>query len=106
MELGCTFFDTALAYGNGKSEQLLAQVLARHRDKTLRVATKVPPKNLRWPALAEYPLDDVFPADHIRASTEISLDQPRALESWTCSNFTCGPTRGPKTIAGSAPLTI
>jgi aryl-alcohol dehydrogenase-like predicted oxidoreductase len=73
VELGCTFFDTALAYGNGKSEQLLAQVLARHRTKTLRVATKVPPKNLRWPALADYPLDDVFPADHIRASTETSL---------------------------------
>ena len=73
IELGCTFFDTALAYGNGKSEQLLAQVLARHRDKTLRVATKVPPKNGRWPALAAYPLDDVFPADHIRACTETSL---------------------------------
>jgi aryl-alcohol dehydrogenase-like predicted oxidoreductase len=60
-------------YGNGKSEQLLAQVLARHRDKRLRVATKVPPKNLRWPALAEYPLEEVFPADHIRVSTETSL---------------------------------
>ena len=73
IELGCTFFDTALAYGNGKSEQLLAQVLARHRDTTLRVATKVPPKNGRWPALAEYPLEEVFPADHIRACTETSL---------------------------------
>ena len=71
--LGCTFFDTALAYGNGKSEKLLAQVLARHRDQTLRVATKVPPKNLRWPALPEYALTDVFPAEHIRQSTEISL---------------------------------
>jgi aryl-alcohol dehydrogenase-like predicted oxidoreductase len=77
VDLGCTFFDTALAYGNGKSEQLLAQVLARHRGKPLRVATKVPPKNLRWPALAEYPLDEVFPADHIRASTETSLKNLR-----------------------------
>lgn len=73
VELGCTFFDTALAYGNGKSERLLRQVLGRHKDKTLRVATKVPPKNLRWPALVEYPLTDVFPPDHILASTEISL---------------------------------
>lgn len=72
--LGCTFFDTALAYGNGKSEQLLGQVLARHRDKTtIRVATKIPPGNLRWPALASYPLEDVFSADHIRRSTETSL---------------------------------
>ena len=73
IELGCTFFDTALAYGSGKSEQLLAQVLTRHRDKTLRVATKVPPKNGRWPALPEYPIADVFPSDHIRRSTETSL---------------------------------
>src|SRR6188474_3270926 len=73
VELGCTFFDTALAYGMGKSETLLGQVLARHRDKRLIVATKIPPKNLKWPALASYALDDVFPADHIRRSTEISL---------------------------------
>jgi aryl-alcohol dehydrogenase-like predicted oxidoreductase len=38
------------------------------------VATKVPPKNLRWPALASYRLDEVFPADHIREYTEKSLE--------------------------------
>jgi len=71
--LGCTFFDTALAYGDGKSEQLFAPVLRRHRDKTLRVATKIPPKNKRWPGLPSYAIEDVFPADYIRQSTEISL---------------------------------
>jgi aryl-alcohol dehydrogenase-like predicted oxidoreductase len=71
--LGCTFFDTALAYGNGKSEELLARVLRRHRGAPLVVATKVPPKNYRWPARANYALEDVFPADHVRASTETSL---------------------------------
>jgi aryl-alcohol dehydrogenase-like predicted oxidoreductase len=71
--LGCTFFDTALAYGNGKSEQLLGQVLARHRGAKVTVATKIPPKNMRWPALESYALEDVFPADHIRRSTETSL---------------------------------
>src|SRR6187401_3569544 len=84
--LGCTFFDTALAYGNGKSEQLLGQVLARHRDKTLRIATKVPPKNLKWPAKAEYPLADVFPADHIRQCTETSLAL-RGLQSVDLQQF-------------------
>jgi aryl-alcohol dehydrogenase-like predicted oxidoreductase len=73
IELGCTFFDTALAYGNGKSEQLLARVLPRHRDKPLRVATKIPPKNTRWPGHPDYLLADVFPADYIRQSTETSL---------------------------------
>ena len=71
--LGCTFFDTALAYGSGRSETLLGRVLARHRDRTLIVATKVPPMNGRWPAMPEYALADVFPADHIRRSTETSL---------------------------------
>ena len=71
--LGCTFFDTALAYGNGKSEQLWRAVLARHRGAGLITATKIPPKNLQWPAKASSPLEDVYPADHIRRSTEISL---------------------------------
>ena len=71
--LGCTFFDTALAYGDGKSEQLLGRVLARHRDRTLVVATKVPPKNLKWPGAASDGAADAFPADHIRRSTERSL---------------------------------
>lgn len=70
---GCTFFDTALAYGDGKSEQLLGEVLTRHRGKKLIVATKIPPMNRKWPALDSYTLDEVFPADHIRKSTEISL---------------------------------
>ena len=73
VELGCTFFDTALAYGQGKSEQLLGRVLAKHRDQHFIVATKIPPGNLKWPALDEYRLEDVFSADHIRRSTETSL---------------------------------
>jgi aryl-alcohol dehydrogenase-like predicted oxidoreductase len=76
IELGCTFFDTALAYGNGKSEQLLGRVLARHTNRRLNrliIATKVPPKNLRWPASAEFDLEDCYPADHIRRATETSL---------------------------------
>ena len=31
-------------------------------------------RTCKWPALPEYALDDVFPADHIRQSTEISLE--------------------------------
>jgi aryl-alcohol dehydrogenase-like predicted oxidoreductase len=74
VELGCTFFDTALAYGNGRSEQLLGKVLARHRSVQLRVATKIPPLNLKWPALPSYAIKEVFPPDHIRRSTEASLE--------------------------------
>ena len=71
--LGCTFFDTALAYGDGKSEQLLAAVLARHVNRRLVVATKIPPKNRKWPGVASDPVSAVFPPDYIRESTETSL---------------------------------
>ncbi len=74
IELGCNFFDTAWAYGDGHSEKLLAETLRRHRGKQLYVATKIPPKNRRWPAKPEYTLDDVFPADYIREYTEKSLE--------------------------------
>src|SRR5438045_4705304 len=56
--LGCNFFDTAWAYGLGKSEQLLGNALrtmapsAGHSRAI--VATKIPPKNMKWPAKAEY----------------------------------------------------
>lgn len=69
MDLGCNFFDTALAYGLGKSEQLLAKA----KRPGIIVATKIPPKNGKWPALASYALEDVFPADYIRECTETSL---------------------------------
>jgi aryl-alcohol dehydrogenase-like predicted oxidoreductase len=71
--LGCNFFDTAWAYGDGHSERLLGRTLARHPDKRLYVATKIPPRNRRWPARPEYPLEDVYPPDYIREYTELSL---------------------------------
>lgn len=73
VELGCNVFDTAWAYGDGRSERLLAETIRRHPDQRLYVATKVPPKNRRWPATAEYRLDETFPPDHIREYTEKSL---------------------------------
>jgi aryl-alcohol dehydrogenase-like predicted oxidoreductase len=73
VELGCTFFDTAWAYGDGRSERLLGALLTRHAGKRLYVATKIPPKNRQWPARDRFALDDVFPADYIREYTERSL---------------------------------
>ena len=74
IELGCNFFDTAWAYGDGHSEKLLGETLRRHRAKELYIATKIPPKNRRWPARPEYALDEVFPAGYIREYTEKSLE--------------------------------
>jgi aryl-alcohol dehydrogenase-like predicted oxidoreductase len=86
--LGCTFFDTAWVYGHGKSEQLLGEALRSAARSTPRrsplesrteggdivIATKIPPKNMKWPAKAEYPAADGYPRDHIREYTEKSLE--------------------------------
>ena len=40
VELGCNFFDTAWAYGAGRSERLLGRLLARHPDRRLYTATR------------------------------------------------------------------
>ena len=71
--LGCNLFDTAWAYGDGHSERLLGATLKRHPGNRLFIATKIPPKNRKWPARPEYPLADVYPPDHIREYTEKSL---------------------------------
>ena len=73
VELGCNFFDTAWAYGDGKSEKLLGETLRRHRGTRIYVATKVPPKNRQWPGRAENALDEVFPPEYLREYTEKSL---------------------------------
>ncbi len=73
VDLGCNFFDTAWAYGSGKSEMLLAQLLKQHPNKRLYTATKLPPKNRKWPSKPDYTLDEVFPTDYIREYTDYSL---------------------------------
>ena len=40
-EHGVTFFDTADAYGDGRSERILGEFLAAHPDAGLTVATKM-----------------------------------------------------------------
>jgi aryl-alcohol dehydrogenase-like predicted oxidoreductase len=81
VDLGCNFFDTAWAYGNGHSEELLGKILRANRgnascggpDKRLYVATKVPPKNRRWPSRPEYSLDESYPPDYIFEYVDKSL---------------------------------
>jgi aryl-alcohol dehydrogenase-like predicted oxidoreductase len=72
IDLGLTFIDTALGYGNGHSEKLVGQVV-RDRSETIYVATKIPPKNGQWPARAGVPANEAFPAEHVISCTEQSL---------------------------------
>jgi len=77
VELGCNFFDTAWVYGDGHSERLLGNLLREFPDRRLCVATKIPPKNMRWPARPEYALDDTFPPDHIERYLNHSMENLR-----------------------------
>src|SRR5262245_32900246 len=50
-DAGVTFFDTALAYGDGISERLIGETLrAPLASGAAVVASKIPPKNRLWPA--------------------------------------------------------
>ena len=73
IELGCNFFDTAWAYGDGLSEEILNKTLKGHPGKKLYTATKIPPKNRKWPSQPHFTLQEVFPADYIIEYTEKSL---------------------------------
>ena len=65
VDLGCNFFDTAWAYGAGKSDGLLGEIMESNPRKRLYAASKIPPANDRWPALPEYRYSEVFSAEHV-----------------------------------------
>jgi aryl-alcohol dehydrogenase-like predicted oxidoreductase len=65
IDSGCNFFDTAWAYGDGKSDGLLGEAITKNKGKRIYAASKIPPKNLRWPASPKDKYTDVFPADHV-----------------------------------------
>jgi aryl-alcohol dehydrogenase-like predicted oxidoreductase len=72
IDRGLNFIDTALAYGEGHSEQLAGEAV-RHAGQRIYVASKVPPKNRTWPARPGTPIEEVFPYDYLVESTEQSL---------------------------------
>ncbi len=72
LEIGLNFIDTALAYGEGHSERLVGQIV-RDAPAKVWIATKVPPKNLKWPAQPGVGIEEVFPRDYIIQCTEKSL---------------------------------
>jgi aryl-alcohol dehydrogenase-like predicted oxidoreductase len=72
VELGVNFFDTALAYGKGHSEELIGKLLKEHNGQ-LYVASKIPPKNFQWPAPKGLKLQEVFPKQYVIDCTNQSL---------------------------------
>ncbi len=86
VDLGCNFFDTAWGYGAGRSEALLGELVRANRAQKLYTATKIPPKNMKWPGRREFSLDDCFPPDHIEEFVHKSLENAR-LESFDLIQF-------------------
>jgi aryl-alcohol dehydrogenase-like predicted oxidoreductase len=72
IDLGLNFIDTALAYGDGHSEQLVGQAV-RESGQPIRISTKIPPRNRLWPARAGIDIEEVFPYQYILDCTEESL---------------------------------
>jgi aryl-alcohol dehydrogenase-like predicted oxidoreductase len=86
VDSGCNFFDTAWAYGEGHSEKLLGQIVRANPDSKLYTATKIPPKNRKWPSRREFTLDDCFPPDYIEEYVHSSL-QNAGLASFDLMQF-------------------
>lgn len=81
VDLGVNFFDTAWAYGEGHSEHLLGELVRANPKKRIYTASKIPPKNRKWPASEGLSLEDSYPADHIEEYVHNSLKNS-GLESF------------------------
>jgi aryl-alcohol dehydrogenase-like predicted oxidoreductase len=72
VDLGCTFFDTAWGYGEGASERILGDLVGANPERRLFTATKVPPRNRRWPSRRDMPITEVFPEPYIEEYAQLS----------------------------------
>jgi aryl-alcohol dehydrogenase-like predicted oxidoreductase len=70
-DAGVNFFDTALAYGDGHSENLISQAFGKSKD--VIIASKVPPKHLVWNVPSGESLQTVFPKDYVLDCLDESL---------------------------------
>jgi aryl-alcohol dehydrogenase-like predicted oxidoreductase len=70
-DAGINFFDTALVYGDGHSEQLIARAFGKSPDVV--IASKVPPRNYVWEVKPGSPLNVTFAREHVFASLEKTL---------------------------------
>jgi aryl-alcohol dehydrogenase-like predicted oxidoreductase len=77
IDRGCSFFDTAYAYGDGHSENLLGQIVRSNAGKRLYTATKIPPKTRQWPATAESTLMETYPPDYVEEYVHRSLENAK-----------------------------
>jgi len=89
LDAGVTFFDTAMGYGDGHSEELVGKAVRSRRENVV-IATKISPRTKRWPVLPRDPVSETFPGDWIVECTEASLRRlgvdridVQQLHAWT-----------------------
>jgi aryl-alcohol dehydrogenase-like predicted oxidoreductase len=70
IDAGVNFIDTALAYGEGRSERLVGKVV-REAGEQVYIASKVPP--IEWPEATGMRAPEAFTADWIVECTERTL---------------------------------
>ena len=69
IDLGMNFIDTALVYGNGKSEQIISEVLKERSEKVV-VATKIPPADGPWPPSPYCNVEERYSEKYIRTAVD------------------------------------
>lgn len=98
LDTGVNLIDTAAGYGGGKSERLVAEVLAERgitpgqgqgKDRVV-VVTKTPPAPGAWPPSPHDDINDRYSAEYVRANVEERLQNLNMecldvllLHSWT-----------------------
>jgi aryl-alcohol dehydrogenase-like predicted oxidoreductase len=89
IDRGISFIDTAAGYGDGHSEQIIAEVL-RERQEEVLVATKTPPDAGPWPPSPYCRWQDRYSAAYLRDNVNQRLKNLRTdrigllqLHTWT-----------------------
>jgi aryl-alcohol dehydrogenase-like predicted oxidoreductase len=70
-DAGVNFFDTALAYGDGHSEQLIARAFGQSSE--VIIASKVPPKDSVWDIKSKDPLQKAYPKKYVLSCLDLTL---------------------------------
>ena len=65
IEGGCTFYDSAYVYGDGRSDKLIGEVAGAYPHKPLVLASKIPPADFAWPSKPTNKLHAIFPRQHV-----------------------------------------
>ena len=71
-DMAVNFYDTAYAYGDGHSEQLIGKALGAKRDQIV-IAGKVPPKTFKWPVRPDQSVLQTFPVKWVIECTDRTL---------------------------------